>query len=243
MNAQLNKVLVALSAASLCFMAVGCGEMPENPDDIMVYGEEGVTSPEVNYPTVDGVGTDDFARGPVLEENFVDPSSAIHEGVDLEDAYDDAKTPRWEDRAEISDLGEDAAGDEDEATRPAGFADGCATRAEWKRLAKVVCTSLGEDAELAAFKTGQACGQQQYRLTRFGCSVDMGDDNEPQYNKFSSLLLGGEGSCKTMATYLNYAATVCGDDTKVIEAKALKNCDGDDNSSYYESVRVTCIDR
>jgi len=235
MNTQLNKILVALVAVSICAVASGCGEMPEDSTDTLILGGgEEVTLNDGQASELTDRTVTHFARGPVLEEDFVDPGTEFDGQNDWEDVDEGQFEKINNDASDIAEVEADH-----DASRPAGFGDGCASSHEWKSLAWAVCGNY--EADLFAFKTSEACGDAQHRMTRFGCEDANAHQDEDPRRMFSSVLLGGDGACKTMDTFVNYASEVCGANTKIIEAKAMSECQVEGESvPHYETVRITC---
>jgi hypothetical protein len=236
-----NAVLVALTAASM--IVTGCGDFPdatEHQDNV----ENGVNMGAHSLGSADGLSAQDILNTELTETARID---RLYPELDDGPNTEEPPVEAWDDTAnepvvlpiytEID--------DEDDfevpAPMPAGFADGCATHEEWERLANAVCDSF--DASIARLTLGDSCGQQQYRVTNFGCMIGGDHKSETTYREFTSVLLGDATSCKTMADYRTTADHICGTAASLIEVKGLAECDVEESEeTHYTAVRITCTD-
>ena len=234
----------AAFVALVALVATGCGDFPDGAEH--ATGSAGTVNFESQSLGVsERLAAEDLLIGGTDEERRIDRYYP-----ELVEEEEGAELPleAWDDTANepvvvpiFTEVDEENAADEP-APMPAGFADGCASQDEWNGLANAICETY--DASIAQVTLGDSCGQGQYRVSNFGCMISGDDKSETTYREFTSVLLGDETTCKTIASMRLTADAICGTTATIVELKGLAECDADIESdeTYFQAARVTCTD-
>ena len=247
MKTLIEKLALGACTASLVAFSIGCGEMPDATTVLDLHSgvevEESVEDDlgffDDGQPVILAGNDGYFARGPVLEEHYVDHL----EGIALPEVRSaDPLQTKGDGRTHDEELDVEPDEAEKEVEEEGPFDSGCATSRDWKQLASEVCSD-GE-ARLTQFKTAFDCGGSMRRGARFTCTfpVDFGDDLNSEV--YMGLVTGQSGDCRSIEEHLTEVTTAprCGEQPKFVEIEGLGECDASDSDgqALFERVKVVC---
>lgn len=114
----------------------------------------------------------------------------------------------------------------------------CADMDTWKEFSHQTCDAQG--GHLKAISPGGECGNGFYAGTTFLCTFLDTNGEEIDAKKFQTFTVGGRGTCKPYASFLEYAAHVCDGEENLREKHILGSCDLGTSEDGYSAVRYTC---
>ena len=243
MKSLIKSLSVGACVVSLMAITTGCGEMSEDATVLDLHTAEipiATAGEEFGFfeeaPVVEIHGDHQFARGPVLEEHYIDA---------IEVAEEEEVRPIRPIQAKVTpdNFGEilDAEADDVEKEESA-FESGCATSRDWKQLASAVCAD--GDARLTGFKAAFDCGDGLRGAARFTCTWAANFSEESNSEVYLGLVVGESGECRTIEEHLTEAATgsLCGERPKFAQIEGVSECESsDDDEPLFERVKVVCL--
>ncbi|MEE2757340.1 MAG: hypothetical protein VYA30_11790 [Myxococcota bacterium] len=231
---MMSNVRTAATLMASIFAAsatIGCGDMSED----FVGANYAPSQEAVHVDVTRFVGTDalsvnaldiDLAASHV-ELDDVDPSQ---NDIDLHGRFDQYEF----DFAAIDILETDELADDGEQVESSpGLGDGYGNRREWKDVMSNVCAKLG--GELSANTFGPEHGGRGHNAVSFYCSF-----SEEFEVKYTSFVIGGEGSCKSNETLTDWAEEVCESRANIVLHKGYGDCEGDKFNPYHSAMLFVC---
>ena len=254
MFTQKNHLLIAILAAFILPMTVGCGDIDTMDDGLIIVAADLDTEAMAQGPP-NHVPAEEIPVGTVARAvHVLDDPEIIHNqvprGPTLVDA---AESPvpaaervqeilRFEQAGDAGLIDEFEAPEEDDALQDEsvdGFADGCVTLEAWKHFAGQICVDVG--AEVSGVQPKNRCADGRYRQVVMSCDVDETDEDSVEGRTFSALVLGGPDSCKSYDAFKARADDFCTDvDSFVFDIAPIGRCDRSEASDRFQAVRVVC---